>query len=299
VELRHIRYFVAVAEEGNFTRAAARLGIGQPPLSQQIKDLETEIGVLLFHRVPHGAELTEAGEAFLAEAREILAGAGRAKAAAMRAARGENGTLRLGFTGSAAFNPTVAAAIRAFRTAHPNVALTLEDANTVRLLERIRTGDLHAAFIRPGPGELDGIRLRHLREEPMVVALPSNHRLADRASLPLGSLAEDPFILFPRAIGTSLYDSVIAACRLAGFEPVAGQPAPQIASIVNLVAAGLGVSVVPLSIAQIKLEGVAYRPIEGSGPVARLALASSITDRSAVVRNFSALLLRHTAPAAP
>lgn len=150
MELRHIRYFLAVAEERNFTRAAGRVGIAQPALSRQIKDLEAEIGATLFHRIPQGAALTEAGNAFLASVRTLPAQAAGAIHAARRAARGEIGALRVGFTGSAAFNPIVAAAVRSFRRTYPAVDLTLEEANTTRLATGLREGTFDAVFLRPG-----------------------------------------------------------------------------------------------------------------------------------------------------
>jgi len=290
MELRHLRYFVAVAEELNFTRAAARLGIGQPPLSQQIRDLETELGTQLFHRVPHGAELTEAGREFLEEARGTLASAERAKDVARRAHRGEIGRLALGFTGSAAFNPVVSTTIRNFRRAWPQVLLSLEEMNTFRLLERLARGDLDAAFIRPGLQDPDGVRLRRLPPEPTLIALPASHPLAARSELPLTALANEPFVLFPRGAGLSLYDQIVDSCREAGFEPVIGQSAPQISSVVNLVAADLGVSIVPRSIAQIALDGVVYRPIVGPAPIASLALATPRDSRSTLTRNLLSLL---------
>jgi DNA-binding transcriptional LysR family regulator len=290
MELRHIRYFLAVAEERNFTRAAARVGIGQPPLSQQIRDLEREVGALLFRRVPSGAELTEAGRAFQEEAMTILRHAEQAKTAARRAARGETGTLRVGFTSSAAFNPIVASAIRAFRRAYPGVALVLEEANTLRLLERLEGGELDAVFIRPGRTDPEGVRLYRLGEEPMLIVMPSNHPLASRRRLPLSALSGESFVLFPRAVGLSLYDEVVSACQRVGFEPVLGQEAPQISSVVNLVAAELGVSVVPASISQLKVAGVEYLGIEGDAPLARLALATRRDERSIAVKNFTALV---------
>jgi len=290
MELRHLRYFVAVAEELNFTRAAARLGIGQPPLSQQIRDLETELGTRLFHRVPHGAELTEAGREFLEEARGILSSAEHAKEVARRAHRGETGRLALGFPGSAAFNPVVSATIRNFRRSWPQVLLSLEEMNTFRLLERLVRGDLDAAFIRPGAQDPDGVRLRRLPPEPTLIALPASHPLAAQSELPLTTLANEPFVLFPRGAGLSLYDQIVESCREAGFEPVIGQSAPQISSVVNLVAADLGVSIVPQSIAQIALEGVVYRPIVGPAPIASLALATPRDSRSTLTRNLLSLL---------
>jgi DNA-binding transcriptional LysR family regulator len=290
MELRHLRYFLAVAEEGNFTRAAARLGIGQPPLSQQIRDLETEIGAMLFHRVPHGAELTAAGAAFLPEAKASLAAAEKARLAAQSANRGETGRLSLGFTASSAFNPIVSTTIRRFQARWPDVLLSLTEMNTLGLVQKLERGELDATFMRPGLDDPDGIRLKRLPDEPMVVALPASHALARQKTLPLASLAKEPFILFPRLVGLSLYDDVVRACREAGFELTVAQEAPQISSVVNLVAADLGVSIVPASISQIKLAGVAYRPIQGPPAVARLALAVLRSQRSPVTENLMGLL---------
>ncbi|MDR6664665.1 LysR family transcriptional regulator [Rhizobium sp. 1399] len=290
MELRHLRYFLAVAEEGNFTRAAARLGIGQPPLSQQIRDLETEIGAMLFHRVPHGAELTAAGTAFLPEAKASLAAAEKARIAAQSANRGETGRLSLGFTASSAFNPIVSTTIRRFQARWPDVQLSLTEMNTLGLMQKLERGELDATFMRPGLDDPDGIRLKRLPDEPMVVALPASHPLAKQKVLPLALLAKEPFILFPRLVGLSLYDDVVRACREAGFDLKVAQEAPQISSVVNLVAADLGVSIVPASISQIKLSGVAYRPIEGPPAVARLALAVLRSQRSPVTENLMGLL---------
>ncbi len=291
MELRHLRYFLAVAEELNFTRAARRIGIGQPPLSNQIRDLEDEIGAPLFRRMPHGVELTEAGQVFLPEARAIVAKAGQAKTLALRAARGELGRLRVGFTGSAAFSPIVPSSVRSFRRTYPEIDLTLEEAHTTRLLERLGAEELDAVFIRPGHADPPAFRSHTLGEEAMVIALPSGHPLAEAENLPLSSLADEPFVLFPRTAGPSLFDGIIAACRHAGFEPILGQIAPQITSIANLIAVELGVSVVPSAVAQIRVPGVTYVPIAGNGPVARLTLATRRDERSAVVQNFIARVL--------
>lgn len=288
MELRHIRYFLAVAEELNFTRAARKIGIGQPPLSNQIRDLEAEIGAALFRRLSSGAELTEAGRVFLPEARAILAQAEHAKQLAARAARGERGRLRLGFTGSAVFSPIVPSAVNGFRKRYPEVELLLEETHTARLLERLLAEELDAAFIRPGSSDSDNVRTHFLAEEPMMIILPSGHPKAVAESLPLHALAEESFVLFPRAAGAQFFDDILDACRHAGFEPILGQTAPQITSIANLVAVGLGVSIVPAAIARIMVPGVRYVPIAGQGPVARLTLATRRDERSATVRNFTA-----------
>lgn len=290
MELRHIRYFLAVAEERNFTRAAAKLGIGQPPLSQQIRDLENEIGATLFHRVPHGAELTEAGTAFLPEARAALASAEKAKLAAQRATRGETGRLALGFTASSAFNTAVSGTIRRFRGQWPEVGLSLTEMNSNWLMEKLMREEIDVAFIRPGLEDPKDVRLKRLADEPMLIALPAHHQLARRSKVPLSALAGEPFILFPRTVGLSLYDDIVRGCRDAGFELVVTQEAPQIPSVVNLVAADLGVSIVPASIAHLALEGVAYRAIEGPPLVARLALAMLKAQRSRVAANLMSLI---------
>jgi DNA-binding transcriptional LysR family regulator len=288
MELRHIRYFLAVAEERHFTRAAAKVGIGQPPLSQQIKDLELEVGARLFHRLAHGAELTPAGEAFLAGVKEMPGLAARAAKAARRAARGETGSLRVGFTASSAFNPIVPGTIRAFRRAFPGIDLTLEEANTTRLLAGLQDESLDLAFVRPDSAGTEALQVRVICEEPMVAALPVNHPCAASVEVDLADLRTDPFLLFPRPVSPTLYDSVIAACRKAGFDPVMGQTAPRMALIVTLVAAELGVSIVPASLSQLVVTGVAYRPIAASAPVTRLALAHRRGETSPIVRNFVA-----------
>jgi len=286
MELRHVRYFLAVAEERNFTRAAARVGIGQPPLSQQIRDLEREVGAALFHRIPQGAELTDAGRAFLEHVRAIPPQAERAIRAARRAARGEIGSLRVGYTASAPFNPIVTAAIRSFKRAYPGVDLSLEESNTARLITGLRESLLDAVFLRSEDLGGDDLQLHPLSEEPVVVALPASHPVAKSSRVDLRQLRSDPLILTPRSIGQTFFDTVVAACRAAGFEPLLGQSAPQMVSVVNLVAADLGYSLVPASLRQIRVTGVAYREIEVLAPVATLALASRRGETSVVVRNF-------------
>ncbi|MET0519302.1 MAG: LysR family transcriptional regulator [Burkholderiaceae bacterium] len=288
MELRHLRYFLAVADERNFTRAAARLGIGQPPLSQQIRDLEQELGARLFERTPQGANLTAAGSALLAEARALVDGAQQARQAVERAVRGQSGRLRVGFTASATFNPVVPGAIRGFRRAYAEVQLVLQEANTMQLIEGLAQSRFDAIFLRPGVSDPEGVRLHRFADEPLKIALPASHRLAGAGRLPLSALARDPFVLFPRAVGVSLHDEILNACRQAGFEPQLNQEAPQIATLVNLVAAELGVALVPAAIARIALDGVRYLDIEPPVPVARLALATRLADDGVLVANFIA-----------
>lgn len=287
VELRHIRYFLAVAEERHFTRAARRLGIGQPPLSHQIKDLEREIGTPLFHRIPQGAELTEAGKTFEEGIRKIPGLVAEAVNAAQRAATGETGRIRVGFTGSAAFNPRVPQAIRVYRRRFPDVELSLAEHNSNGLVEGLKNGTLDAAFLRPDAVDKQGLRLFHLADEPLIAALASA-RMPHGEPIRLEQLAEDPFILTPRALGPTLFDATLEACRLAGFEPVLGQSAPQVASVLALVAAELGVALVPESMRDASFKGVTYHDLQGNAPKVALALAIRNDERAATVAAFLA-----------
>ena len=289
MELRHIKYFIAVAEELNFTRAAARLGIGQPPLSQQIKDLEAKLGVLLLRRVPHGAELTEPGKAFLQEGRRVLAAAEKAAIAARRAARGESGRLRLGFTGSAHFNAVVPLIVRNFRRRYPDVDLQIEEANTHQLSELMTLGTLDVVFSRYDFSKERSLSLVPVRAEPLVAVLPSSHRCAEGRAVPLSALAGDDFIMKSPSLGPVLYSAVVGACRDAGFEPKMGQEAPQLATVISFVAAELGVSLVPSSMQQIKADGVVYLPISDVQAHVTLSLVWRRDEKSLVVKHFVSL----------
>jgi DNA-binding transcriptional LysR family regulator len=298
MEFRHLRYFLAVAEEGHITRAAERLGIQQPPLSQQIQALERELETQLFRRKPRGVELTPAGLALLDEARAILARTDEAVAAVKRTARGEAGRIGIGFTSSASFHPFLPRAIRAFRETHPLVALALEESGTTELVDALRARSLDVAFVRSPVGESGDLFVRPLLEEPMVAALPSGHPLsAGRDALPLAALAGETFILYRRPVGPGLHDAIIAACDRAGFSPTIGQEAPRMLSTLSLVAAGLGVTVVPASMSRLEAEGVAYRSLDASAPLtAPLNLAYRRDEISAAVRRFVGLVQHNAAP---
>ncbi len=273
MELRHLRYFVAVASELHFTRAAERLGIGQPPLSQQIQQLEQEVGTPLFIRDRRGVALTEAGQAFLADAQLVLAGAERAKEAARRIGNGEVGTLAIGFTVSTSIHPFVPRLIRTYRFRHPGVGVTLVEQPTMQLVERVQNGSIDLAFVRAPAPQLPGIRIDTILSEPMLAVVPSVHPLAARDAIELNELAGEPFILYPRKLGTGVYDAVMQACAAAGFQPHAGLEVPQMTSVVTFVAAGMGVSVLPATMSQLQAEGVRYLSLKGAPPIANLAIA--------------------------
>ncbi|WP_144638366.1 LysR family transcriptional regulator [Bordetella genomosp. 13] len=290
MELRHLRYFTAVAEELHFTRAAARLGIGQPPLSLQIQQLERELGTPLFLRLPRGIALTEAGEQFLADARAILASAERAIDTARRLGRGESGAISVGFTASAVFHPYLPRAIRAYRDRYPGVRIQLRESTTVSLLRDLRDGSVDVAFVRP-PYLVDAeFTVERVLDEPMLLALPPDHALCRRRAVAMQALAREDFVLYPRSIGAGLYDAIMDACQRAGFTPRVVQEGPQIASIISLVAAGIGVALVPAAMRHMGAEGVVYRPIRGDAPHAQMDMAYRRAGHSQSVSNAVALM---------
>lgn len=295
MELRHLRYFLAVAEEGHITRAAEKLGIQQPPLSQQIHNLEDELDVQLFRRKPRGVELTDAGRSLLADAQIILAQVERARAKVGRTARGEQGTVVVGFTSSAPFHPFVPGIIRDFRETYPGVTLVLQEQGTGELVDGLRAEEIDAAFIRSPVPDAQGLSVHDVAEEEMFAALPNDHPLASAEdsdeALSIATLAAEPFILYRRGTGPGFYDLIIAACHRAGFTPNIAQEAPRILSTLNLVAAGLGVTLVPDSLRALGMHGVAYRSLRTRPKLmAPLNLACRTVDHSTPARHFVAMV---------
>jgi DNA-binding transcriptional LysR family regulator len=286
MELRHLRYFLAVAEELNFTRAAKRLNIAQPPLTQQIKALEAEIGVTLFDRTGYRVELTDAGRSFVPQVARILADVRNAVLVAQRAAAGEVGHVRVGFTESASFNPLVTAAFRNFRVAYPEVELSLEESPSTVLATALREGRIDAAFVRPPLRTDEGIALHLIDEEEMVVAVPSSHPLAQRPDLEIKDLADETFVLYPRTERPGLADTVIAACEKAGFVPKVKQYTPQLSSTINLVAASLGISIVPSSMRGLQPQAVTYKSLRDQKLTALLGVAHRTGESSAPILRF-------------
>jgi DNA-binding transcriptional LysR family regulator len=286
MDLHHLRYFVAVAEEGHITHAAERLGMQQPPLSRLIKTMERELGLLLFNRRPRGVELTEAGRVFHDKARAILAEFDDAFEVTRRTARGEEGRLRLGVTPTGPFHPLVPRTIRAFRETYPLISLTLEEHLSADMVDALRNRTLDAAFVWTPPAE--GLQVHRLLDDELVVALPSGHRLAERdAPVSIRELANETFIVYGRRDGFGLFAATVVACRNAGFSPHFGPEAPRLASALSLAAAGFGVFFVPSSIQRVQMDGVAYRPLKGPNqPKSTLYLASRGGDTSPAVRRF-------------
>jgi DNA-binding transcriptional LysR family regulator len=286
MELRYLRCFVAVAEELNFTRAAERLHMAQPPLSMQIRKLEGELGVALFTRSKRHVAMTDAGQVFLGEARQLLAMAERAAAEARWAAAGTAGRLAIGFVGSAAtaFLPEV---VRSYRTVRPRVALAMYELTTTQQLDALRRGDIVAGFLRPPVEGGDRLAVEVVQREPLLAALPAGHSLVEREEVPLALLADEDFITFQRDLGPGLHSQIHDLCRRAGFVPRVAHEAGQMLTIVSLVSAGLGVAVVPASMRCVFRGSVAYRPLaDESAPAAELALAWRQDDGSGRLGSF-------------
>jgi len=268
MDLRRIRYFIVLSEELHFGRAAQRLNMAQPPLSQQIRALEEELGARLFERSNRRVELTAAGKALLPEARTLVAQAERAGTVAQRAQRGELGELRVGFTGSAAFSTVIPQLIFEYRRRLPGMHLRLEELTTKQQLTAMLERRMDVAFVRgTAPPELPPtLQATRLFEDALVAVLPSQHPLASRGgALSVGALKDEAFVMYPRESGTGVYDQIIALCQQAGFAPQVAQEARESPTIVGLVAAGLGVALVPASLRSINVNGVAYRPLREKG----------------------------------
>ncbi|HGH4221891.1 TPA: LysR substrate-binding domain-containing protein [Pseudomonas aeruginosa] len=296
MELRHPRYFIAVAEELHFGRAAERLGISQPPLSQQIQALEEEIGARLFERTNRRVELTDAGRLFLDESRQVLAQVDKAVLLARRAHLGELGELKIGFTSSAPFTSTIPSSIHAFRKAYPDVHLDLQEMSSRQVLKALLEESLQVGVIRP-LALPDAVHWVELFREPLVAVLRADHPLAagSEDGLAIAALAEEPFVFFPRSYGTGLYDQVIALTRQAGFSPRIAQEASEAMTIIGLVSAGLGVSILPASFRRTRVDGVVYRTLSDPEATTAVWLVRRQNEGSPLALSFIDLVTREAA----
>jgi DNA-binding transcriptional LysR family regulator len=284
MELRQLRYFIAVAEELHFRRAAERLHISQPPLSQQIRALEDELGFVLLTRTRRRVQLTPAGEAFLRDARIVLAELEGAVATARRVDAGQTGRLRVGFVGSALLS-IVPGTVERFRASRPGVAIELRERSTVDQLRAVGAGVIDVGLVRP-PIDDDGeLRAETVLRERTVAALPAGHPLARLGRVSLGRLAAEPLVLFPRDQAPGFHDLLIAALASTGAGPRVVQYAPEMLTIIGLVAAGTGVSLVPASVSRLALDGVTYRQVTGA-PRSELVAITRARDDSALARAF-------------
>ncbi len=286
MELRQLRYFVAVAEELHFRRAAARLHISQPPLSQQISALEHELGVRLLERTRRRVELTPAGEAFLRDARAMLAELDVAAATARAIAAGQVGRLRVGFVGSALLS-IVPATVQRFRRARPGVEVELRERSTVEALRALETGVIDVALVRPPIDAGADLRTEIVIRERTIAAIPAGHELAKLRRIPLARLAGEPLVLFPRSQAPGYHDLLTGRLAATGTSPHVVQYAPEMLTIIGLVAAGIGVSPVPASVAHLALDGVTYRPLNRA-PDTELVAVTRAGRESALAQAFVA-----------
>ncbi|MCU0569630.1 MAG: LysR family transcriptional regulator [Oculatellaceae cyanobacterium Prado106] len=284
IELRHLRYFIAVAEELHFGRAAERLHMAQPPLSQQIRHLEEQVGFQLFQRTKRKVELTEAGQIFLTESYKILRQLEQAIQTGRQVSRGEAGQLVVGFVSSAAYN-VLPEILRAFRAHLPQVKLELHELTTDQQVRWLQENRIDIGFVRP-PLEDAALNCQIIFQETLVVALPETHRFGDRPTLSLTDLANENFIIFPRTLAPGLYDQIISLCQQAGFSPNVVQEAIQMQTILSLVAAEMGVAIVPLSLQKLQRLGVVYKSLQEKTPQAAIALTWHKQDTSPIVQQF-------------
>jgi DNA-binding transcriptional LysR family regulator len=284
MELHSLRYFVAVAEELHFSRAATRLHITQPALSRQIRLLEEELGITLLRRTKRTVELTEAGATFLPEIRKALQQIESATQIAQRAARGEIGSLRIAFAASA-MHIVLPKILQQFRALYPNVKLEMTELCTLDQVEALRTETVDVGLLHP-PIDVPFLSLHPLQGEKLVVALPEAHPLSQQKQLPLKTLASESFILHPRYEGPILYDQILTLCRQAGFEPHIVHEEIKHQTRIGLVAAGIGIAFVPESSQQSSSSGVSYCAIAGDAPTLQLAVAWRSDHVSPVLREF-------------
>lgn len=284
MELRHLKYFVAVAEELNFRRAAERLFIEQPPLSRQIRQLEDELGVELFQRNRQGVSLTAAGQAFLDEARLALAQADRAAQVARQAGAAKLNKLAIGFS-ICVFNRLLSNVIQTFREIAPTVNILLTEAMTAAQVQAIATGDMDVGFVHLPINHSD-LSFETVLTEQLVAVLPQGHPLAALSTIPLHLLAEEPFVICPEQVKPDFYRQIMRLCQQAGFQPNIAQEATPPEVVISFVEAGAGVSLVASGAQTRHSAGVVYRTIAESTPPIEIAVAWHKQNQSPPLSQF-------------
>lgn len=284
MEFRHLRYFLALAEEQNFGRAAKRLHISQPPLTRQIHQLEEEFGAELFLRTPKGVTLTEAGRLLREEAEKILNLAQRAAERAQMAGRGQLGRLDVGMFGSAVLN-VIPRLILEFRRQYPDVDIHLHNMNRPEQIKALQESRLTVGFVRVFPDAPD-MAVETVLKERLMVAVSRDNELSRSREIPVRAFANQPLILFPSSPRPSLGDHVIALCHREGFQPRVAQEVEDVVAAVALVSCGFGICVVPACATTLRLPRVVYRPLKGSNPIIELGCVYRPDDRSPILRSF-------------
>lgn len=288
MEFRQLQCFVAVAEELNFSRAAARLHLTQPPLSRQIAQLERALGARMFERSPQAVALTAAGQALLPEVRQVLAAVGALPELARRADQGQVGRLRIGFVGSTIYT-SIPALLGQFRRLYPQVSLDLQQQTVARQTEGLLRGDIDVGIIRQAVSH-PRLATRCIGREAFVAALPLDHPLAARSQVPLKALAGEPMVAFSRQEAPAIHEQMRRMCDQAGFSPRIVQEAHPMSTVVGLVGAGAGVAIVPQSMESLAFRNVAYRPLRGTREVSEFFVAWRREDASPAVKNFLAVV---------
>ncbi len=286
IELRHLRYFIAVAEELHFGKAAQRLHMAQPPLSQQIRRLEELIGHRLLVRTSRAVELTPTGAALLERAKRSLERFEEDLAYSRRVGRGETGSLRVGFIGSA-MQSHLPSVLREYRSLYPDVELRLQETSTSQLVEAIRDRSIDVGILRDG-GPIDDLVVTPLTEEKFIAVVPRRHALARLSKIRVVQLKDEPLVFFPKAAGPTAWQRTIGLCQEAGFEPRIVQEALHWVTVVSLVAAGLGVTIAPACIQHVAGSAVACRPLVGHGRTV-IEMAWRSDDANAVLPAFRQL----------
>lgn len=295
MEIRRLRYFVAVAEELSFTRAAERLHIAQPPLSIQIKALEQEVGARLFDRDQRHVFLTQAGKHLLERARGILASVETAKAEVRCAELGEVGSLHLGYASSAMFTSSLTWAIKQFQIGFPHVLLTLHEMTSLDQLNGLHYRTLDAGILRKSDVQAPaGILVEEWYRAPLVAAMANDHPLAQKRTIRISDLRDQPLIMYPRESGIGLYWQVLRLCAGAGFRPHIAREVQELTTIVGLVDAGVGIAIVPADTRTIHLDGVVYVPLRDKEAFSTLYLAFRERDRNAHLRGLLCRLREKT-----
>jgi DNA-binding transcriptional LysR family regulator len=299
LELRHLRYFVAVAEELHFGRAAARLHLAQPPLSQQIRKLEEIVGSPLLTRTSRAVSLTPAGQVFLDRARRTLRNVHEDLEEARSIARGDEGSLRVGFIGSGMLTP-LPAMLGRYRRLYPRVQLLLSESYTANIAAMLNRGSLDAGFLRDG-GPIDGLHVEPIFTEPFVAVLPATHLLAGRSSISPADLRDEPFVYFTPNAGRLAFEKPLSIFERHGFRPQITQEAPQWLTILRLVGAGLGVSVGPACTRHINVPNIVCLNLRGAHVTSNIELAYRDNEDRAVVSTFAAVARKHFTgmPASP
>jgi DNA-binding transcriptional LysR family regulator len=281
MKLRQLRFFITVADELGFSKAAAKLHVAQPSLSVQIKALEEEVGARLFERDKHHVYLTQAGKLFRQHAGAILSMAETAKIEALCAAAGELGTIDFGYTASSMFSRVLPPAIRRFRKLYPHVLLTLHELTSLEQFHGLLDRSLDVGVLRrPEISTPVGIHISEWYRTPLVVAIAQDHVLAQGRSLSLAELKGEPFIMYPREAGTGIYWQVMDLCAKADFRPRVVREVLESSTIIGLVAAGVGVAVVPADMNCIRFEGVEYKSLTDVEAYSTLYLACRENDRN-------------------